>query len=619
MAIPINKQTYVKVLYDCPLRPDYEHTINWLPNNYDVSLTVSQINTAKSNQTSYFNNLNGKAFNNNSYQRISSNKIRVGQSDSQTPLINYLYNANYMFIENESYENKRYYAFILDVEYINNNTCEITYMIDVIQTWFFDYYEMPCFIDRTIIKHDGYGVNTTTENIDIGYYYKETLVNIYTPPMYPMFVTKNPLTDTQYLTGGQLFCFGGVYSGLYYYTYPHDVKEFIGGEITQMESIIRHINNDPSGGANILMTAFLVPKDAYAAEKVYDEHGTDRVIDDDFFLTPPDTASQAYTIEIHPKTLHCYVTFPNVKNYKTLQYPYRYITVNNRQGTEGEYKIELFNPSIINNSVHINFEVFFTFSDGLQSVCVPYNYMGLKHNFEYGINGGQTGNIPVISDTFQQWWINNSARIQTGLVTSIMVSALQTGVSLSSPEIAMANNIKNAGFTLENSPLNESATRQIEKSARISMEHGALSAGRGITSVTGAIANMVDASRKADTLACKPFVNTVTDGAKQYGFIIKQKCIDDMHLKIVDDFFSTYGYSIKSVGMPCRNNRNHWTYIKTQNSLMLNKPLAEGYTHNIVPQTDLLKIQKIYDNGITFWNQPFHLGNYNLTNTEFSA
>lgn len=59
-----------------------------------------------------------------------------------------LASANYMSFINQSFDNKRIYCYIVDYVYLNNETAEISYMIDYWQTWLFDVTFDPMYIDR---------------------------------------------------------------------------------------------------------------------------------------------------------------------------------------------------------------------------------------------------------------------------------------------------------------------------------------------------------------------------------------------------------------------------------------------------------------------------------------
>ena len=116
----ITPSTTITLYSNCPLPSNYEHTF------YFSSLSA---------QTSYFNGLNKTLYANNTYNVISAGVIRIGDT------INNVFNKSYMsFINaNSNFENKTFYCFITDVVYINNNCTEIHYVIDVMQTYMFEY------------------------------------------------------------------------------------------------------------------------------------------------------------------------------------------------------------------------------------------------------------------------------------------------------------------------------------------------------------------------------------------------------------------------------------------------------------------------------------------------
>ena len=56
--------------------------------------------------------------------------------------------CNYISFENPSFDNKRFYAMITDYDYINNECVEITYAIDNLQSWLFDFQMYDTYIER---------------------------------------------------------------------------------------------------------------------------------------------------------------------------------------------------------------------------------------------------------------------------------------------------------------------------------------------------------------------------------------------------------------------------------------------------------------------------------------
>lgn len=89
------------------------------------------------------------------------------------------------------------------------------------------------------------------------------------------------------------------------------------------------------------------------------------------------------------------------------------------------------------------------------------------------------------------------------------------------------------------------------------------------------------------------------------GFTVYEKHIKREYAERIDAYFDKYGYAQRSMYVPERQNRKHWSYLKTVGCNI------KGNINN----TDLVTIKTIYDNGITTWNNLEEVGNYTLDNT----
>ena len=156
----ISPNTEVRIYSGVPLDRDYNHTVK---------------QTSLSTQLTVFAPYLKYTLTNLSYQRSGKNTIRVSK------LADTLYDCNYMAFQNTAFGNKWFYAFIDRVEYINNNTSEITYTIDVMQTWYFDYDLGECYVEREHSETDAAGDNLVPENLDTG----ELLINQKIDYFYP--------------------------------------------------------------------------------------------------------------------------------------------------------------------------------------------------------------------------------------------------------------------------------------------------------------------------------------------------------------------------------------------------------------------------------------------------
>lgn len=88
------------------------------------------------------------------------------------------------------------------------------------------------------------------------------------------------------------------------------------------------------------------------------------------------------------------------------------------------------------------------------------------------------------------------------------------------------------------------------------------------------------------------------------GFFFYQMCIKQEYAKIIDGFFSAYGYKVNTYKTPNITGRTNWNYVKT---------IDCNITGN-VPQTDLQEIKDMFNNGVTFWHNPTTFLDYSQTN-----
>lgn len=122
--------------------------------NSDIKLIKVPLSIDNSNQLTfenveaqynYFNNLPSTELVNATYQRANS-IIRFPAAYDD--IIHY----NYVMYRNESYSNKWFYAYIIGMEYVNDNLTNIQIDTDVFQTWQFDLIFKESFVEREMIN-----------------------------------------------------------------------------------------------------------------------------------------------------------------------------------------------------------------------------------------------------------------------------------------------------------------------------------------------------------------------------------------------------------------------------------------------------------------------------------
>lgn len=88
------------------------------------------------------------------------------------------------------------------------------------------------------------------------------------------------------------------------------------------------------------------------------------------------------------------------------------------------------------------------------------------------------------------------------------------------------------------------------------------------------------------------------------GFTGYYTSIKDEYAKIIDDYFTMYGYKTNEVKIPNITGRKNWNYVKTININL------EGD----IPQFDLQKIKEIFNNGVTLWHNSSTFLDYSQNN-----
>lgn len=141
-------------------------------------------------QKAFFTDYPHIVFEPHSYQRVNANQVKL----SVKPDL--IYNYNYMVFSNNiydanspinvtykdaqsgeivtvvnnrpNYSGKLWCAFIKKIDYVNENTALITYEIDVIQSYLFDFHLEPCMVEREHVASDILFEHLEPENLDLG-------------------------------------------------------------------------------------------------------------------------------------------------------------------------------------------------------------------------------------------------------------------------------------------------------------------------------------------------------------------------------------------------------------------------------------------------------------------
>ena len=559
----IQPNTTVRLLTGVPLDNTYAHTLYF---------------ANKSSQTSYFESKTkaGCLLSNLSYQRYTKGSLRIQK------LADDIYDCNYMMFKNTAYGNKWFYAFINNIEYVSNTVCEITYEIDVIQTWFFDVTLLQSFVEREHSATDVAGDNIVPEPVPIGEMYMGTirpsqLFNDYCCVIVsPYRCRLNTTTNKpEWYKGSRLFSgtndFQNTPTMLCYEAFNPNLDALDPDDYDGYNSWLDYaLAEFPD--INDIACAYIVPM-YFINFNNY--RNLDIALSDSY-------VGLNYEIEYFPSKptalSHGYVP----KNKKLLTYPYNKIVIDTADGNNYEYAFEFF------STTNIRFNILGNVNTNCSFKAVPRFYKGEDDNYTEGCLLTDFPNVGLVTDSFKAWIAQNKTRVALQTVSDVL------GVG------------SGAGAVIAGAQMMTPVTKVLSKPGAKMMAGGYDEVGKsGVRGIGQTIAELSDRNR----LRYHPRLGS-NDGSLEIAhdkkdFIAIQESVNPQNAHIIDDFFNCYGYATHRVKVPNRNVRPHWTYVKT----------IDINLESNAPSDDTSKIASIYDNGITFWRNPSEVGNYSLDNS----
>ena len=273
------------------------------------------------------------------------------------------------------------------------------------------------------------------------------------------------------------------------------------------------------------------------------------------------------------------------RNKKLATYPYNLLYVTNHQGSHMELRYEFFNDP--DNCL---LKIWGNKSVNPALMIYPSNYKKNGDNFDEMM---QLSGFPMcswVNDAYKAWVAQNGGTIAAGIIGTSALWAktfynASNDYTVSQP-LSLVNTGRNGGYIKEAGMFN------------ISDET--------INSGTAALASTVALLGKvADHYVQPPVSHGNNNGnclfqSGQMTFVIHNKHIRQEYASIIDKYFDMYGYAIHKAGIPNRNARPCYTFVKTVGCSV------DGN----VPVTDLRIIENIFNKGVRFWRVNATFGIY---------
>lgn len=528
-------------------------------------------------QSAWFSSRVAYTFQNQSYTRYTRNQIKL-KVDPTSVL-----DCTYLRFMNDRSVDKWFYAFINNVEYVNENTALITYEIDVMQTWFIQNGDiLPCFVIREHVNDDTFGTQLEAEPVGSQEYDNDAIEltsgSVHTGYFndYSLVIQSTGDPDDTLFTNHKFYN-NGLFDGTRYIILPCNNES----EAASKASVL--LNMLGSWDKNQQMADVI---DMYTFPTAFSD-------------TDP-ARNMGNVNVVHPRNFDSYTP----KNKKLFSYPYAFLWGTTMDGEDATYRWEYFDGDATQGNA-IQFVIYGTPTAGGQIICYPKSYNGVVDNYDAKM---VMDNFPKNAYNFDayQAWIAAGGKTKLEADEKIMHARGITG------EIAGASNVVSSVF---DAIVSGASPTKAQKRAGMM---GQAAAGIGaVNSVVQSVAEFsnttldyVEAQNKViyewKDAQYKP---NITKGKSSVGVNVAQHILDfyffHCHVradeaKRIDDFFSTYGYAINKVKKPNLTGRRYWNFVQTKGCAISGN----------IPASSKAAIANIFDGGITFWHNGDQVGNY---------
>ena len=574
--------------------------------------------STKAAQNTYFEGLQKQTFTDYTYLR-KDNAIKIELNYELAKNYNYLYYDN-ITQTNTGLTNKRIFAFITRMEYVNENTTKLFIKTDVIQTYLTEILSdttSVSYINKQHVKKsdDIIGKYLLDEGIQGSEYVKSQLLdetdydndtssiqwpsdmsadakltwfnNSLNGYMVIVGCSQSVITGTESLLKNRNY--GGIYSGLYYYAF---------GNVDQLSVFIEYLNQSALIGAiyNMFMLPVSIstwaPKNSNVSYLTYDEQGnsTEATVNLRWFYLSSTTYKTLDTLHCTTPTNFRYAGSTLLSNgytphnNKLYTYPYCCIQLSNNNGGIANYMYEYFD-----NKNDCQIKVNGTVSQGGSIIAYPLNYKGRSSNWDEPLDMAKFPTCSWNTDSYTNWLTQNGVsrgnryryaqedlyqgywNAASGAVTSLM-----SGIS---PESITKTFISTADTMINTYKNHDRAIDSLEEeNYRAKLVPDAINNGTATPEVLYSMG----------TFEYTAWALTITgERAKQ-----------------IDAYFDRFGYTVNEYKniVQAITSRSKWNYIKT----------ADCHINANIPDEDLVQIEELFNNGITFWKNPNEVYRYDL-------
>ena len=561
----------------------------------DVKITPTYTDTiyfaSKAAQTAYFTNASKRVatLTGQSYQRHSRGWLKVGLP------IGTVAQANYMMFKNTAFENKWFYAFITDWEYLNNGNTLISFMIDDIQTWFFDCTLGDCFVDREHAMDDTVGVNRIPEPVGSDRVMMAQRWACSDMTNYSVVVQASQQNRQSYFETD--YFHQGMFNGLSIWV--EDCND--GTDASVIASGLDTMVGDGSYDENATLQQQVVSVLQFPSRFTID-------------------GTRPYSVTEGNFSRNGNLNGYTPRNKKLLTAPFKQLLLTNGIGATATLDYDEFVSG--GSKVNPTFKVVGTFNGQGQIMCVPQNYKGVVDNYDYKIVISEFPQCGYTLDSYRAWLagggdIKQKVAVIKGVANGLFGTA------------GIAANVSNEYDKQWQQNYNQRYA-DAEEAGRKYPEQLAHSYADKKTSIGGAIGGVITGLVGAVGRIAGSAVNTYTDykttefeshaqpntpvgmtagnvmvAARELNFRCYEVDVNYKDAQILDEYFDKFGYQTNRLKVPNISGRKAWNYVKTRECEIVGN----------IPASIKASIINIFNTGVTFWKDGDKIGDYTQDNS----
>lgn len=589
----------IRLMFNVPLSSNYENTYYFEDEEEQFLFFENHFQSIEYDEQYYTRKRRGWLRINDTYNRV--------------------YNANYLFFRNVSrqvdnvanppYENKSYYAFIDDVVYINDHTCEVHYTIDVIQTYMFTWELHQCIVERESTRSDRLYEHRIDEGLPVGdytftdgnrMYFRDALLT-----QQERYLGENPKVVIAATVNDN---YEDTTEGAQITHQWHNtvvgcnllVKKL--GGAAQSDYALYWLNNLPGEKYSAILGIYLV------GECVAN------LIDG----TVPDSDFLHAEIPLPSETIGSYTP----RNKKLLTAPYKSLVIFSSDGTSKVFDYSKF-TGVSSISPSFTFILYLSLTAPLIGYLSPFAYNGEGQGTVSAIPMPTVPSCTWSNDTYKAWAALNSGYMASSIAGSVVDAGIRiggaiygAGLSGATSEAAFGSILSNetalsVGGSIGNDPsvsgwISETSGQAAARNAR----NVANGLGRQQSGLIGDIQNITNCLIAIHNAKIAPDAfngsaqNLAALNANHYGYYYFSRTIREDYARVLDDYFTMFGYKVLVTKTPVLYNRSRFTYVKTLNFDIGGK----------IPSIYKRIICDVFNSGIRFWVDKEHIGDYSAIN-----